>query len=125
MIAFYGSVKSYAGLFEVCGFGREAEAMRNAFAARDIDAMIACVTDEMIDELSAAGTPRQVRNHLRRFEALADEVILFPPAFRISPQRATDNARRLIEHCSPAALARREHDGCPALDRPAPRGVDP
>jgi probable F420-dependent oxidoreductase len=106
MIAFYGSVKSYAGLFDSCGFGSQAEAMRAAFAARDIDGMIACVTDEMVNELSAAGTARQVTDRLRRFDALADEVILFPPAFRISPERATENAHRLIEHCSPRALSR-------------------
>jgi probable F420-dependent oxidoreductase len=101
MIAFYGSVKSYAGLFEVCGFGREAEAMRSAFAQGDVNAMIAAVSDDMVDELSAAGTARQVTDHLRRFDGLADEVILFPPAFRVAPARATKNARRLIEHCSP------------------------
>jgi probable F420-dependent oxidoreductase len=104
MIAFYGSVKSYAGLFEVCGFARQAEAMRAAFASGDVDAMIACVTDEMIDELSAAGTARQVTDHLRRFEGLVDQVVVFPPAFRISAERAAENARQLIEHCSPVAL---------------------
>jgi alkanesulfonate monooxygenase SsuD/methylene tetrahydromethanopterin reductase-like flavin-dependent oxidoreductase (luciferase family) len=103
MIAFYGSVKSYAGLFGVCGFAPEAEAVRAAFARRDVDAMIACVTDEMIDELSAAGTARQVTDHLRRLEGLADQVILFPPAFGITPERAAQNAQQLIEHCSPLA----------------------
>ena len=104
MIAFYGSVKSYAGLFDVCGFAREAEAMRAAFARRDIDAMVAGVTDEMIDELSVAGTAQQVTERLHRFDGLADRVILFPPAFRITPERAAENAQQLIENCSPVAL---------------------
>ena len=57
MIAFYGSVKSYGGLFGACGFAAEAAAIQAAFAARDPDAMVAAVTEEMVDEFACAGTP--------------------------------------------------------------------
>src|SRR6201999_3306606 len=56
MIAFYGSVKSYGRLFEACGFGREAAAIQQAFVDRDPDAMVAAVTDAMVDEFACAGT---------------------------------------------------------------------
>ncbi|HEY5333661.1 MAG TPA: LLM class flavin-dependent oxidoreductase, partial [Solirubrobacterales bacterium] len=38
MIAFYGTVKSYAVVFEHCGFGAEAKAIQEAFAKRDLEA---------------------------------------------------------------------------------------
>ena len=57
MIAFYGSVKSYGALFAASGFGAEALAIQRAFAERDLKAMVAAVTDPMIDELAGAGTP--------------------------------------------------------------------
>lgn len=101
MIAFYGSVKSYGGLFDVCGFPGEAKAMQEAFAARDLDAMIGAVSDAMVDEFALAGTPAQVRDKLRRFDGLVDEVSLFPPSFQISPSRAAEILSTLIEHCAP------------------------
>jgi probable F420-dependent oxidoreductase len=103
MIAFYGSVKSYGGLFEVCGFGHEAAAIQAAFKARDPDAMVAAVTDEMVDEFACAGTPAQVREGLRRFDGLVDEVALSPPSFRVSPERAGEILAGLISACRPGA----------------------
>jgi probable F420-dependent oxidoreductase len=101
MIAFYGSVKSYAGLFEICGFGAEAQRIREAFAARDVEAMVAAVTDAMVDELSVAGTPDQVNDRLRRFDGIVDEVVLTVPSFRISPERVAENLALLTQHCAP------------------------
>lgn len=101
MIAFYGSVKSYGTLFDVCGFPRQARAMQEAFVARDLDAMIGAVSDEMIDEFACAGTPQQVRDKLRRFDGLVDEVALFPPSFQISAPRAAEILKTLIDQCGP------------------------
>jgi probable F420-dependent oxidoreductase len=103
MIAFYGSVKSYAPLFEICGFASEAEAIREAFAGGDVDAMVAAVTDDMVDEFAAAGTPDQVNDHLRRFDGLVDHLMLFPPSFRISEDRVEEIAMTLIAQCAPVA----------------------
>jgi probable F420-dependent oxidoreductase len=103
MIAFYGSVKSYGALFEASGFGAEALAIQRAFAERDLKAMVGAVTDPMIDELACAGTPPQVRDKLRRYDGLVDEVALSPPSFQISPERAEEILTGLIEHCGPDA----------------------
>jgi probable F420-dependent oxidoreductase len=100
MMAFYGSVKTYGRLFESCGFGRQAEAIRTAFARGDADAMLAAVSEEMVDEFAVAGTPEQVNARLRRFDGLADEVVLFPPGFRVSPERMAENAALLTAHCT-------------------------
>jgi probable F420-dependent oxidoreductase len=99
MIAFYGSVKTYGKLFDVCGFAREAEAIREAFGRTDVDGMVAAVTDPMIDEFAVAGTPAQVNDKLRRFEGVADEVVLFPPSFRVSQERVAENLSILTGHC--------------------------
>jgi probable F420-dependent oxidoreductase len=115
MIAFYGSVKSYGRLFDVCGFPNEAKAMQAAFAARDLKAMIGAVSDAMVDEFALAGTPAQVRDRLRRFDGIVDEVALFPPSFQISPARAVELLDTLIAHCAPgsssAPAPERVHDG--------------
>ncbi len=103
MIAFYGSVKSYGHLFDVCGFIREAEAIQAAFRAGDVDAMVGAVSEAMIDEFAVAGTPQQVRDGLRRFDGVADHVVLSPPSFRITPERAAEILATLTEHCAPGA----------------------
>lgn len=102
MIAFYGSVRSYGPLFETCGFGAEARAIQAAFAEHDLDTMVGAVTDAMIDELACAGTPAQVRDKLRRYDGLVDEVALIPPSFQISAPRAAEILDTLIRHCAHA-----------------------
>jgi len=102
MIAFYGSVKSYAGLFDACGFAGEAEAIRAAFAAGDLEAMVGAVSEAMVDELAVAGAPAEVAEQLRRFDGVVDEVVLSPPTFRVTPERVAENLATLIEHCAPA-----------------------
>jgi alkanesulfonate monooxygenase SsuD/methylene tetrahydromethanopterin reductase-like flavin-dependent oxidoreductase (luciferase family) len=101
MIAFYGSVKSYGTLFEVCGFGREAEGIREAFGRKDADGMVAAVTDAMVDEFAVAGTPAQVEQQLRRFDGVVDEVVFSPPSFRVTPERIAENLASLVAHCAP------------------------
>jgi probable F420-dependent oxidoreductase len=98
MIAFYGSVKSYAGMFE--GFEGEAAAIREAFGRGDAEAMVGAVTEAMVDELAVAGTPDEVVAGLRRYDGLVDEVVLSPPTFRVPPERVAANLATLIEHCA-------------------------
>jgi probable F420-dependent oxidoreductase len=101
MIAFYGSVRTYATVFEASGFAREAGQIREAFGRRDSAAMTAAVTDEMIDAFAVAGRPPEVRRALERYDALADHVVLFPPSFDIGPERRAENLALLIEHGRP------------------------
>lgn len=102
-IAFYASAKSYAGMLETSGFGAQGEAIRTAFARRDAAAMVAAVTDEMIDAIAVAGTPSEVRAGLRRFDGLLDHAILYTPSFSLTTERATENAHALIDACAPTA----------------------
>ncbi len=99
MIAFYGSVKSYANIFAVSGFAAEAEQIREAFGRGDVDAMVDLVSEDMVDEFAVAGTPAQVSARLRRYDGLADHVVLFPPSFKIEPERVAENLAMLIDTC--------------------------
>jgi alkanesulfonate monooxygenase SsuD/methylene tetrahydromethanopterin reductase-like flavin-dependent oxidoreductase (luciferase family) len=91
MIAFYGSVRSYAPLFEIHGFGPEAAAIQAAFRAGDAAAMVGAVTPAMVDALALAGTPADVRAGLTRFDGLVDEVVLSAPSFRVPAERIAEN----------------------------------
>jgi enoyl-CoA hydratase/carnithine racemase len=99
MIAFYGSVKSYAPMF--AGFEAEAAAIREAFARGDAGAMVAAVTKAIVDELAVAGTPDEVREQLRRCDGIVDEVVLSPPSFRVPPERVAENLATLTRCCAP------------------------
>jgi probable F420-dependent oxidoreductase len=101
MIAFYGTVKSYATVFEHCGFGAEAKAIQEAFAKRDLEAMVGAVSEAMVDEFAAAGTPEEVDAKLRRYDGVVDEVVLSVPSFQVSDERVAENLALLSAGCAP------------------------
>jgi probable F420-dependent oxidoreductase len=86
-IAFYAAPKAYAPVLERQGFGAAAAVIREAFAAGDHDAMVTAVPDAMIDTFAVAGTPARVRDQLRRYEGAVDHLIVYPPSFRMTPER--------------------------------------
>lgn len=100
-IAFYSAPKAYGPMLEASGFAAEAEAIRAAFKERDHDAMIAAVSDAMIDAMAVAGTPDQVRAGITRREADFDHVALYSPSFTMEPERVQENLRRIIEVGAP------------------------
>lgn len=102
-IGFYASAKTYAPILERTGFAAEGEAIREAFRAGDLDAMIAAVSERMVDALAVAGTPADVRAALRRYDGLLDHVILYTPSFRLTPERVHENALGLIAACAPGS----------------------
>jgi probable F420-dependent oxidoreductase len=104
-IAFYASVKTYERPLAVAGFAAEAAVIREAFARRDLEAMAAAVPDAMIDALAVAGTPRQARDALARYDGVLDELILYAPAVGLPAERAAANVSRLLELATPAAGA--------------------
>jgi len=99
-IAFYASAKTYAPLLERIGFGSEAAAIREAFARRDTEAMVRAVSERMVDALAVAGSARDVRDGLRRYEGLLDHAILYSPSFTLAPERVQQSALGLIEACA-------------------------
>lgn len=101
-LAFYAAPRAYAPMLESSGFGSEAERIRKAFADKDHDAMIAAVSDDMIDAIGVAGTPDQVRAGIARREADFDHLSLYSPSFTMSLERVQQNTLELIRVGAPA-----------------------
>jgi probable F420-dependent oxidoreductase len=95
-IAFYCSAKTYAKMLESHGFGAEGEAIREAFARGDFAAMVAAVSEPMVEAIALAGTGEEVRSAARRYEGLLDHLILYAPSYGVSPERALENAESLV-----------------------------
>ncbi|HEY0277236.1 MAG TPA: LLM class flavin-dependent oxidoreductase [Solirubrobacterales bacterium] len=95
-IAFYCSAKTYAALLDSHGFVAEGAAIREAFAAGDFAAMVAAVSDEMVDRMALAGTPEEVKAAAKRYEGILDHLILYAPSYGVSPERAEENANGLV-----------------------------
>ncbi|MBV9802045.1 MAG: LLM class flavin-dependent oxidoreductase [Solirubrobacterales bacterium] len=95
-LAFYAAPRAYAPMLEASGFGAEAERIRQAFAAGDREAMIAAVSDEMLDAIGVAGTPEQVRAGIARRDADFDHLSLYSPSFMMSLERVQQNTLELI-----------------------------
>ena len=87
MIAFYGTVKSYAVVFEHCGFGAEAKAIQEAFAKRDLAAMVGAVSERDGRRIRRRRHARGSRRELRRYDGVVDEVVLSVPSFGLAPER--------------------------------------
>lgn len=104
-IAFYSSVKSYDTVLDVSGFAKEGAAIREAFGRRDLPAMFAAVTDDMIDAMAVAGTAEQVRAGLKRYEGVLDHIMLYSPSIELPAERVQENLDSFIRECAPTAVA--------------------
>ena len=100
-IGFYGTTRTYSPVFEMHGWGDVVGPLRDAFAKGDADGMIACITDEMCDTYAVAGTPDEVREQIRRWEGLADEVYLGPPWATPDTARTADTFARIVDTFRP------------------------
>jgi len=93
IIAFNSTVKIYRATHEVSGFEAEADAIREAWSRGDGEAMVAAVTDEMIDSIALAGTPDEVRDRFaERWDGVYERTLLWPPAFK-----GEDGVRAVID----------------------------
>jgi probable F420-dependent oxidoreductase len=102
-LAFYAAPRAYAPMLEASGFAAEAERIRKAFADRDHEAMIAAVSDEMLDAIGVAGTPEQVRAGIARRGPDFDHLSLYSPSFTMTLERVQQNTLELIRVGAPAA----------------------
>lgn len=101
-LAFYATVRTYAPVFELDGFGSEAEAVGNAFRAGDLAGVAAAVTDEMVDCYCAVGPPERVREKVASVAAFGDAVSVGPPTYFIPPEEIAEYQRRALETFGPA-----------------------
>lgn len=96
-IAFYVAPKAYAPVMEASGFGQEAAAIQAAFRAKDHDAMVEAVSDQMLEEMAAAGTLEEVRDQVAVLEKRYDHAALYSPSFTMPAERVTENTFAIID----------------------------
>jgi probable F420-dependent oxidoreductase len=96
-IAFYVAPKAYGPVMEASGFGAEAAAIQTAFRAKDHAAMVAAVSERMLDEMAAAGTLEEVRERVALLEKRYDHAALYSPSFTLSGERVRENTFAIIE----------------------------
>jgi alkanesulfonate monooxygenase SsuD/methylene tetrahydromethanopterin reductase-like flavin-dependent oxidoreductase (luciferase family) len=78
-LAFYFAVPYFADVLRHHGWDKELERGREALARRDVVGATREVSDDMVEAMTIAGTPRQVREKLRRYETHVDWVELVTP----------------------------------------------
>lgn len=96
-IGFYGTTRTYAPVFEIHGFTGVTEKLREAFGRGDYDGMIAAVSDEMAETYAVFGTPDEAREKIKRWDGIADEVILSPPWASADYTKTAETFDALIE----------------------------
>ena len=99
-VAFNATLVHYDIVLVPMGFTAAALAIRSAMSRYDIPGMISAVTDEMVEALTVAGTPDDVRRQLGQFDGLVDTVILCSPYFAVGPQEVKANHQAMIETLS-------------------------
>ncbi|MBM9468818.1 LLM class flavin-dependent oxidoreductase [Nakamurella leprariae] len=75
-IAFYFQIPYFATVLEPYGFEAEVAAGTAAAAAGDQQAMVAAVSDRLVDALGVAGTPAEARERLQAYAGQVDWVVL-------------------------------------------------
>jgi len=101
-IAFYATVRTYAPLWEMHGFGDAALEVGNAFRAGDLARMPSLVSDAMVDAYCAAGSPDKVRERVEAVAERGDGVFLSPPTYFIAPEELAAYQQRIVEGFAPA-----------------------
>jgi probable F420-dependent oxidoreductase len=104
-ICFYATVRTYAPLWEMHGFGDRATAVGDAFRSGDLAAMPGHVSDEMVDAYCAAGPLDKVRARVAETAERGDGVFLTPPTYFIPPDELLAYQHRVIEAFAPAGAA--------------------
>lgn len=105
-IAFYSTVRTYDPILDLHGWQEPAQRIRQAFHARDWQAMVDAVPDEMVEQIAVAGTPAECREQVQRWEGLIDEALLYSPTFFLPAERVLENHRAIIEAFAQPVTAR-------------------
>lgn len=94
-IAFYATVNTYEPLF--AAFPGEVQRIQQAAVRNDTEAMIAAVSEEMVEAFAVIGDVDSARRKLAAYGDLADQVILSPPDQLIDQAESERYRSALIE----------------------------
>ena len=86
-------------LFGASDLSGTAMVVLEAFASDEPDNAPGSGDGDTYDDIQDAitGTPDAVRDQLKQWDGLADEVILYPPSIGIAPGRVQENLDAMIE----------------------------
>jgi len=92
-VAFNSTVKTYRVVHRHHGWEDHAERIREKWIGGDFAAAVQAVPDEMVDAITLAGTPDEVRaRYAERWQGVYEHTLLWPPAFA-----GMDGVRAVIE----------------------------
>jgi probable F420-dependent oxidoreductase len=96
LLAFYGSTPAYLPVLEVEGWADLQPELNALSKTGDVAAMMALVTDEMVDTLAVRGTPEECAAELRRrFGDVSDRVCGYFPGYDAPLEQVRDLAAAL------------------------------
>lgn len=77
-IAFYGSTKNYAFMFDMLGFEGTSSAINDKLKAGDMPGMAALITDEMLEHFAVEASWDDLADVLRaKYDGIADRLVLY------------------------------------------------
>ncbi len=94
-VALYATARTFEPLFAAHGFASEAERIQEAFLRGDQEAMLAAVSDDMIEAFTLTGTPDHVRSKVAAYVEIADSIALTSPYQMVTSDEA-DMYRKAI-----------------------------
>jgi probable F420-dependent oxidoreductase len=86
-VAFYASAEQYESFFAAHGFRDEARRVQELARQRDLVGRRDLVPDDMVRAFVLCGKPDSVRDRVERAWSVADSMVLFPPAYGLSPEK--------------------------------------
>jgi probable F420-dependent oxidoreductase len=95
-IAFFAQIPYFEVIMGPHGLWGPAEPIREAAAAGDVEAMVAAVTDEMVEKLAVAGTPDRCRKRLQDWSDL-DTALLVAPSYYLPQDEIAANYRAIAD----------------------------
>jgi probable F420-dependent oxidoreductase len=100
-IAFFAQIPYFESILGPYGFWEPTEPLREAAKEHDIERMLESVTDEMVAQLTVAGTPEQCRRQLARWDYL-DSALLTAPSYFLSQEEIAANYRAIAAAFAPS-----------------------
>ena len=90
------SIPYYDIVLDLHDFAQDKTRIREAAARSDTAGMIAGVSDELVNQVAIAGTPRECRAKLAQHEGLVDELIITSASFGLSREEIVHNYQHIL-----------------------------
>jgi probable F420-dependent oxidoreductase len=101
-IAFWATTRSYRPILELHGREHLVPELREAFGAGDQRRMVELIDDDLCDAIAVSGRSPAVRQQLKRWEGVADRVVLGGPSYGVSGERMREHDCALFGALAPS-----------------------